>query len=832
MTSTQEKEMKLPIVIVDNVYFLTQRLRIKVDDSNSLLKNYQGNIFGIVSKNKDINNLSQMGVLVRIVKEESFVERSPFIRNYTDFVVECTKRIKISQDIRDLSHFDRSSQIVIAKVQVLDENIEESEIQEIKDLKLDETLRVIAVKYCTIPRLGIGVSSVLQQKAKAIQECEDVTKLSFRCCALLLITSNENKYQLLETNSVKERIVKCIQYIKNEIEISEENNEKRKNQMKLNGVGLKDIFSGFKGSMPSAGNNDNKEAIDELKAKFDKIELPEETKTIVDKELKNLARMHPSHHEYSNIEKYLETIAELPWNLTDSENLDPENAQNILDEDHYGLDKVKRRIVEFLAVRKLMDNHKGTILCFNGPPGVGKTSLGKSIAKALGRKFYRIALGGIKDESLIRGFRRTYVGSTPGVIIQSLKKVQSCNPVFLLDEIDKIGNDWKGDTSSAMLEVLDPEQNNKFTDHYLATPFDLSQVMFIATANSLESVHPALLDRMEIIDISGYSVKEKVQISLNYLIPKQIKENGINEKVIVFKNPIVQKIVQEYTMESGVRNLERCMGSVCRTVAYDFAIFKDRDNFAKISVDEKLVTKALGYPKFNFVMNKKIERPGLAIGLAYTTVGGKALLIETARFPGNGQLKLTGKLGDVMKESVTTAMSWIRTNSIRLGITEDKILKKSNRIDVLDEESLVHEAEFNSSIFSKFDIHCHFPAAAIPKDGPSAGVTITTALVSLFTNRRVKNNIAMTGEISLHGDVLPVGGIKEKCIAAMQNGIKTVLLPAENELDAEELPADVKEGLELRFCTRIEEVLGHALSKNIDENFIKNSYKPLFTSKL
>lgn len=530
--------------------------------------------------------------------------------------------------------------------------------------------------------------------------------------------------------------------------------------MKVNGLGIKDIFNGFK---PSRGgmSSDNKEAIEEMKEKFDKINLPEETRTIVEKELKNLAKMHPSHHEYSNIEKYLETILELPWDTSDPENLDPENAQNILDQDHYGLEKVKKRIVEFLAVRKLKENHKGTILCFNGPPGVGKTSLGKSIAKALGRKFYRIAFGGIRDESLIRGFRRTYVGSMPGVIIQSLKKVKTNNPVFLLDEIDKIGSDWKGDPSSAMLEVLDPEQNNKFTDHYLATPFDLSQVMFIATANSLETVHPALLDRMEVIDISGYSLKEKVEISLHYLLPKQIGENGINDKVIEFSEPMISKVVREYTMESGVRNLERAIGSVCRTVAYQYAICKDRTKFEKIAVDEELIMKALGSPKFDFLINKKITRPGVAVGLAYTSVGGKALLIETSRFLGNGQLKLTGKLGDVMKESVTTALSWIRTNSSRLGITEDKT-KKEGTFDVLDEEALANEGEFSHTLFSKFDIHCHFPAAAIPKDGPSAGVTITTALVSLFTNRRVKNDIAMTGEISLHGDVLPVGGIKEK----------------------------------------------------------------------
>ena len=711
----------------------------------------------------------------------------------------------------------------------MDENVDESEIQEIKDTKLDESLRSIAIKYCTIPRLGIGVSTVLQQKAKAIQESEDIVKLSFRCWALLLMTSNESKYQLLETSSIKQRIIDCIKYIKSEIEISQENNEKRRQEMKLNGLGIRDIFSGF---MPGRGGNESesKEAMDEMREKIEKLNLPEETKLIVEKELKSLSKMHPSHHEYGNIEKYIETIIDLPWNTSDPENLDPENAQNVLDQDHFGLEKVKKRIVEFLAVRKLMENHKGTILWFNGPPGVGKTSLGKSIARALGRKFYRIALGGIHDESIIRGFRRTYVGSMPGVIIQSLRKVKSNNPVFLLDEIDKIGKDWKGDTSSAMLEVLDPEQNNKFTDHYLATPFDLSKVMFIATANSLETIHPALIDRMEVIEISGYSVKEKVQISLNYLIPKQITENGINNKVIEFNEPIVEKIVKEYTMESGVRSLERSLASVWRTVAYDYAIWKDRTTFNKITVNEELVIKSLGPSKFDFIIKKKISRPGVAVGLAYTSVGGKALLIETSKFPGNGQLKLTGKLGDVMKESVTTALSWIRTNWSRLGIFEDK--QKNSSVDVLDEEAVLHEGDLSNSMFSKFDIHCHFPAAAIPKDGPSAGVTITTALVSLFTNRRVKSYLAMTGEISLHGDVLPVGGIKEKWIAAMQNGLKTVLLPENNKGDAEELPEDVKKAIEIKFCSKIEEVLAEALEVEIDHEFIKNASKPFFTSKL
>jgi len=442
-----------------------------------------------------------------------------------------------------------------------------------------------------------------------------------------------------------------------------------------------------------------------MKEKFDKLDLPEETKAIVDKELKNLSRMHPSHHEYNNIEKYLETLLDLPWNISDPENLNPVHAQKVLDQDHYGLEKVKKRIVEFLAVRKLKENHKGTILCFNGPPGVGKTSLGKSIAKALGRKFYRISLGGIKDESLIRGFRRTYVGSMPGVIIQSLRKVKTNNPVFLLDEIDKVGRDWKGDTSSALLEVLDPEQNTKFTDHYLATPFDLSQIMFIATSNTLETVHPALIDRMEVIEISGYSIKEKVNIAINYLIPKQIIENGINEKIISFSEPIVTKIVEEYTMESGVRNLERSVGSVCRAVAYDYAICEDRTKFAQKDVDKELVIKALGNPKYDFALNKRITRPGIAIGLAYTSVGGKALLIETARFPGNGQLKLTGKLGEVMKESVITALGWIKTNSVRLGIIEEKHTKEQGFAIQDDLETGMHEPDLNNSFFSRYDIH-------------------------------------------------------------------------------------------------------------------------------
>lgn len=472
-----------------------------------------------------------------------------------------------------------------------------------------------------------------------------------------------------------------------------------------------------------------------------------------------------------------------------------------------------------MAVRKLKKNSQGSILCLSGPPGVGKTSLGKSIAEALNRKFYKVALGGVSNEAEIRGHRRTYVGAMPGVILQSLIKIKTNNPVFLLDEIDKLGRGGhNGDPGAALLEVLDPSQNNQFSDHFLGTPFDLSKIMFIATANQLDTIHPALLDRMEIIDISGYSLQEKLQISEKYLVPKQITENGLKPEIIKFGSKELDKIIMEYTAESGVRNLERAIGSVCRSVAYEFAVCADQAKFKAVVVTPQLVEEALGNRKYDHQLQERILTPGVAIGLAYTAIGGSALLVETALFPGSGQLKLTGKLGEVMRESVNTSISWIQSNASRIGILK----RPANRLSVSEAEtSWQKESRMMHKTFKTTDLHVHFPAAATPKDGPSAGVTITVALVSLLTGRRVRSDFAMTGELSLQGLALPVGGIKEKCMAAHRNGIKNVILPKRNKQDAKEIPADLRSQLKLHFADNVHEYLKLALEANVDPEYMK-----------
>lgn len=536
---------------------------------------------------------------------------------------------------------------------------------------------------------------------------------------------------------------------------------------------------------------------------------------------------------------YLQTIADLPWNTSQEENLDPAKAEVILDRDHYGLDQIKQRIIQFLAVRKLTKDNQGSILCFYGPPGVGKTSLGKSIAEALNRKFYRVALGGVRDEAEIRGHRRTYVGSMPGVIISSLKKIKTNNPVFLLDEIDKMGKDARGDPGAALLEVLDPAQNNKFTDHYLSTPFDLSKIMFIATANSLETIHPALLDRMEVIDLSGYSIDEKLQIAKQYLVPRQVKQNGITEAIFEMKDPEIRTVITEYTMESGVRNLERAIGSICRTVAYKYAVAEEQESFEKVTVDNAIIQEALGNKKIDSLLHERITKPGVAIGLAYTSVGGRCLLIETTKFPGSGQVSLTGQLGDVMKESITTSLSWIKTNAVRMGLLPIPPLGKLSNSEVVrviktdapDARNLLSQKTLEH-LMQKWDLHVHFPAASTPKDGPSAGVTITVALVSLFCGRRVRADFAMTGEISLQGLVLPVGGIKEKVMAAHRNGLKNVILPKKNDQDLDDVPEDLRNEIKVHFVSTVEEALKLALEDDIDSEFLKQELMPAFRPKL
>lgn len=563
------------------------------------------------------------------------------------------------------------------------------------------------------------------------------------------------------------------------------------------------------------------EEVQKLVEKIDSLKLPEEALKIVEAEIKKVQQMDPRNQEYHVSLNYLTTISNLPWNISDEENRDPLNAQKVLDRDHFGLEQVKKRIIQFLAVKKLKNNNQGTILCLSGPPGVGKTSLGKSVAEALGRKFYKISLGGIRDEAMIRGHRRTYIGSMPGVIISSLIKIKTNNPVFLLDEIDKLSQDTRqGDPGAALLEVLDPNQNNQFSDHFLGTPFDLSNVIFIATANVLDTIHPALLDRMELIELSGYTPQEKLQIAKRYLVPKQILENGLTEKQISFEEPKLEKIIMEYTGESGVRNLERSIGSVCRSIAYDYAVSTDPEAFKQVQVTNALIEEALGNRKYDHQLKERILKPGNAIGLAYTSIGGSALLVETCMFPGSGQLKLTGKQGDVMKESVNTSISWIQSNAAMLGILQES----NQKIEVIDAlMSKIKDRSIMEHAFKDIDLHVHFPAAATPKDGPSAGVTITVALVSLFSGRKVRSDIAMTGELSLQGHVLPVGGIKEKCMSAHRNGILKVILPKQNQKDVSDIPEDLRKQMKFFFCKNVSEYLEIALEDKVDSTYVQQT---------
>jgi len=521
--------------------------------------------------------------------------------------------------------------------------------------------------------------------------------------------------------------------------------------------------------------------IDEYRAKIEEKNLPDEARKEAERELDRLSRMHPSSAEYTVASTYLDWITSLPWHDSTQDNLDIKKARKILDDDHFGLEKPKRRIIEYLAVRKLKPESKGPILCFAGPPGTGKTSLGLSIARALGRKFHRISLGGVRDEAEIRGHRRTYVGALPGRIIQGLRRAESNNPVFMLDEIDKVGSDFRGDPSSALLEVLDPEQNFSFGDHYLDVPFDLSKVMFITTANILDTIPPALRDRMEVLMLHGYTLDEKIKIANRFLIPRQRDEHGLNAKQIKFSSGAVKQIVMGYTREAGLRNLEREIANVCRGVASKIA--EGEVKSATINVED--IHGYLGPIRITSETKARITTPGVATGLAWTPTGGELLFIEATAMKGKKGLTLTGQLGDVMKESATAALSFARANAPALGIDED--------------------------FFDNHDLHIHVPAGAIPKDGPSAGVTMLTALTSLLTDTRIRNDLAMTGEITLRGQVLPVGGIKEKVLAAHRAGIKTIILPEWNRKDLEDIPKKVEKDIKFHFVDKMLDVIAIAL---------------------
>ncbi|MBL7067094.1 MAG: endopeptidase La [Candidatus Marinimicrobia bacterium] len=538
------------------------------------------------------------------------------------------------------------------------------------------------------------------------------------------------------------------------------------------------------------GEDEGTMEIKELEEKIAKSRMTDEARKVAEKELDRLQKIPPASPEYTVSRTYLDWLVDLPWAIFTEDNMDVKAAKNILDEDHYGLDKVKDRVVEYLAVRKLKEQVeqdsavKGPILCFVGPPGVGKTSMGKSIARAMGRKFVRISLGGVRDEAEIRGHRRTYIGALPGRIIQSIRKSGSSNPIYMMDEIDKVGADFRGDPSSALLEVLDPEQNSTFSDHYLEVNYDLSKVMFIATANMIDTILPALQDRMEMLEFSGYIEEEKLNIAKTFLIPKQIKEHGLTKTEMEFKDEAIRKIITLYTRESGVRNLEREIANICRKIARDVAGRKRKKSYI---VDGKMVATLLGPQKYFVDIAERASRPGVAIGLAWTAVGGDILFIEATGMKGSGKLQLTGQLGDIMKESAEAALSYIRSNSKELDIDE--------------------------KTFSETDIHIHVPAGAIPKDGPSAGVTILTAVYSLLKQRKVKDMLAMTGEVTLRGAVLPVGGIKEKVLAAHRAGLRRVILPEHNRKDLVEIPKQIQREMKFEFVKEMSDVLERAVRK-------------------
>jgi ATP-dependent Lon protease len=597
----------------------------------------------------------------------------------------------------------------------------------------------------------------------------------------------DEKAALLETSDVKERIRKVLKLLTRQLEIlkmRERINSQIKEEMGKNQREYV-LRQQLKAIKEELGEDEGDQGdLDGLEERIAKANLPQEAEQVAKKQLKRLRNMQVGSAEYTVVRTYLDWILDLPWHLQTPDNMDIGAVRKVLDEDHYGLEKVKKRILEYLAVRKLKKDKKGPILCLIGPPGVGKTSLGRSIARSLGRKFVRISLGGVHDEAAIRGHRRTYVGALPGQIIQGMKKAGTINPVFMMDEVDKIGHDFRGDPAAALLEVLDPEQNNTFADHYLEIPYDLSNVMFVATANIADPIPAPLRDRMEILEIPGYTRREKLAIARRHLIPKQLEEHGITKEQLDITDTAVDLVIDTYTREAGVRTLERQIAGIIRGVAVKIA--EGDMTPRKIELEDQ-VRDFLGPQKFTSEVAERTEEPGVATGLAWTSVGGEILFIEATRMFGTGKLQLTGQLGDVMKESAQAALSYVRTNAERYGISKD-FLEKS-------------------------DIHIHIPAGGMPKDGPSAGVTMFTALVSMLTGIRVRHDVAMTGEITLRGRVLPIGGLKEKVLAAHRAGIKRVLVPERNKADLDEVPAEVKGELEFLFVSKMDQVLEGALEE-------------------
>ena len=721
----------------------------------------------VLQKKPDVENptpadLWNHGCAVRVLKMLKFPD------NTVRGLVEGLRRFRIV-------HYESHEPYLRAKSEVIRDVVEQS-------LELTAMTRNAQRQFQGI----IDLSPAMSDEVKvAALNTEHPGKLADLIAANLNL-SLEERQQLLESNLVKERLTRLLPLLSRESEVLTLGSKIQKEVASSMSKSQRDFFlrEQIRAIQWELGESDPAAAeINALRGQIENNGLPEEAKRIALKELERLQQIPPTTPEYTVSRNYLDWIVSLPWSKSTEDKIDLASAARILDEQHYGLAKVKDRLLEFLAVIKLKNKLKGPILCLVGPPGVGKTSLGKSVADALGRKFARISLGGMRDEAEIRGHRRTYVGALPGRIIQSLRRLESHNPVILLDEIDKVGSDFRGDPAAALLEVLDPQQNNTFTDNYLDLPFDLSHVLFITTANWLDPIHPALRDRLEVIELPSYTSTEKLQIAKRYLVPRQLEEHGLKPKLVKLPDATLKRLIQDYTREAGVRQLEREIAALTRKTARK--IVSRHGLLRPLTVGPHELADYLGPAKFETEMAETITESGVAIGLAWTPVGGDILFIEATRMPGTGKLLLTGSLGEVMKESAHTALTYLRSQSKAL--------------------------ELDFSEFEKQDIHIHVPAGATPKDGPSAGVTIVAALASLLLQKRVRSDVAMTGEISLRGRVLPVGGIKEKVLAANRAGIRYVILPEQNSKDWVDVPAEVRHKVKACFVRRISEILPLAL---------------------
>jgi ATP-dependent Lon protease len=711
----------------------------------------------------EVNDLTAVGTIAKIVKLMKMPDGG------TTIIIQGRKRFRIKKITTEEPYFKARTELLSDEIPVNDQEFDAC-ISSIKDMAAQI----------------IQLSPNIPSEATIILKNIENTPFLIHFVSSNLNCDLKEKQQLLEINNLKIRAELLLKLLQTELQLAELKNKiNNKTRADLDKQ-QREYFlqQQLKSIKEELGGDSNDREIKEIQRKGEQKKWTKAARELFQKGIEKLERMHPSTPDYSVVYNHLDLMLDLPWQEYTQDHYDLKKAKKILDHDHYGMDKIKERILEYLAVLKLKGDMKSPILCFVGPPGIGKTSLGRSIANAIGRKYVRLSLGGMHDESEIRGHRKTYIGAMPGRILQSIRKIKSSNPVMILDEIDKVGNDFHGDPSSALLEVLDPEQNSTFYDNYLELEYDLSKVLFIATANSINSIHPALKDRLEIIELSGYSVEEKVEIAKRHLIPKQQNAHGLKDIKIKFSNPIIEKIIQDYTRESGVRELDRQLASIMRSLAKEVVMEK---KFPENITMEK-IESLLGKSKYSNEIYQTGHPTGVAVGLAWTYVGGDILFIETSLSDGKGELKLTGNLGNVMKESASTAFSYLQSHASDFSI---------------DPKAFTHK-----------NIHIHVPEGAVPKDGPSAGVTMLTALTSAFTGRKVRPYLAMTGEITLRGQVLPVGGIKEKILAAKRAGIKEIILCTENEKDIQEINQQYIKGLKFHFVKEMNQVINLALTKN------------------